>query len=82
MGIILLNPCEEKRIKFIDDTFLVFKTDIKSETYDTLLFVKPTYNIITIPSYITTIGNSAFHRCSRLTGIKIQSSVILIRVYF
>lgn len=47
---IIIIPCAEKRVDFIEDKFLIFKKDAKNDIYDTLIWVNPNINSVTIPS--------------------------------
>ncbi|KAK8895355.1 hypothetical protein M9Y10_023817 [Tritrichomonas musculus] len=70
-----LANCLKKRIEYFENTFIAFKANQSSKIYDTIIWVKHTINALTIPSFVTKIGNYAFDGCSSLTQISIPSSV-------
>ena len=72
---IKIVPFKEKNINYLENNFLVSKTDLSSDIYDNLLWVNPNNQTIEIPTYIKIIGTSAFDGCSSLTSVSIPSSV-------
>lgn len=62
----------QKENKFIcfDGTFLLKKSDIKSDIFDILLFAGRSLDIAVVPSHIERISSSAFNMCSDLAGIE------------
>ena len=65
---IIIFSCKEKKIDFIEDTFLVYNSDSEKEGFDTILWVNPKKLLkkITIQPFIKKIGSASFSRCSSL----------------
>ena len=77
-----IYQCNEKRIEYFDDEYLVYKSLPWNEIYDTLIWVNPTIETIIIPSFIKIIKNSACWGNKSLTQISIPSSVLWMVIIF
>ena len=53
-----------------DNKYIIGKSDIKSDNYDTLVFVHRDIEKVTIPSFIKYIGPYAFQLCNNLKSIE------------
>ncbi|KAK8843683.1 hypothetical protein M9Y10_024746 [Tritrichomonas musculus] len=69
---IYLSP-KSKNFAYIENTFLVGKSDKKSDVFDLLFFVRRDVRHVTIPSYIKTIMPYAFNKCMSLETITFHS---------
>lgn len=67
--------CQEKRIEYHEDQFLIYKSEPNNENYDILVWTKSTLSVVNIPSFIKIIKCFAFDNCSSLTQVSIPSSV-------
>lgn len=65
---IYISP-DNKYYKYINNCFIVGKSDIKSDVYDDLVFARRDIRKATIPSYIKRILPYAFHYCQMLETI-------------
>ena len=78
----IIIPCNEKYIEFIEDRFLLCKNCGGQNLNDTIVWTKPMIDTATIPPFIKVIGYSAFTRCTFLKQILIPPSVTQIEDYF
>ena len=58
--------CDQKNAIFYDENFLISKTNIHSNNYDFLHFVRRDIESVTIPSFIKKIDQLAFGDCRKL----------------
>lgn len=75
-----IHPENKHYAKYND--FIIGKSDIKSEVFDTLIFSRRDIINATIPSFIKVIGSCAFHLCSELRRIEIQNFTSLKITHF
>ena len=75
-----IMPREIENIKNYNDTFIIGKSDIKSDIFDVLLFARRDLKTVEIPSFIKIIGPHSFSR-SLLESITIPSHVTHICEY-
>ena len=73
----ILVSKSNNKFKYIDDKYLVGKTDINSDEFDNLLFVRRDADEISIPENIKIIGPFSF-QYSNISTISIPSSAIKI----
>lgn len=66
---ITIIPQETVNITYLNDTFLVGKSDTKSDTFDVLLFARRDIEIALIPSSVKKIGSYSFSNCSKLQKV-------------
>lgn len=83
---IIVSP-ENQRFSFIDDKFLVFKSDENDENFDSKLqiidelsFSFSSITCISLPSRLTEIGSKAFYLCSNLKTVKFASDSNLVSI--
>lgn len=65
---------KNKNFKFIDDKFIVKKSNPKSDNFDVLIFARRDLIDVTIPSFITEIASFAFSGCSKLKKINFEQN--------
>ncbi|KAK8842952.1 hypothetical protein M9Y10_025818 [Tritrichomonas musculus] len=70
---IYLSP-KNKHFAYIENKFIVGKSDEKSDVFDLLLFVRRDVKHITIPAYIKCILPFAFHRCLSLQSVTFEKN--------
>ncbi|KAK8836917.1 hypothetical protein M9Y10_037443 [Tritrichomonas musculus] len=58
-----------KNFKYYEDKYLIGKSDIKSETFDVLYFVRRDIEEAIVPSFIKFISSSAFNSCDNLNKV-------------
>lgn len=68
-------PRENPILKYYKNKFLLCKSDSCDENYDTLLWIKPKFRILTLPSFIKIIEEHAFSDYSLLEHIQISPSL-------
>lgn len=57
------------KYKYLDNQYIVTKSDEKSDIYDVLLYARRGIILATIPSYIKIIASYAFSNCYRLRNL-------------
>lgn len=62
---------------FLDNTFIISKSSIYQENYDTLVFCVRDVETAIIPSFIEIVGPYAFDSCRQLREVKISSDTKL-----
>ena len=62
------------QFKFIEDKYLVGKSEPNKEEYDVLLFARSDISEISIPSNIKIISSSAFFHCRNLNKVEIPTN--------
>lgn len=70
-----------ENIKFVDNMYLLGKTDLKSDIFDALLYVRRNATEVTIPSYITDVVSYSFNQCRVLRKIEFNSDSKLKRFH-
>lgn len=66
---IQIIPRSDENIKCYDNKYLITRSDIYSDKFDTISFVRPDIEVAEIPSFITKIGNFAFSSCPKLKKV-------------
>lgn len=67
---ISIIPYKEKNICYYDNKFILGKSDLKSDVYDNLCFVKSDIKYAFIPSFIKIIAPFSFNNCRKLEKIE------------
>ena len=70
---IIISP-SNGQFKFIDDEYLIGKSESSNEEFDTLLFVRRDIKEISIPSNIKIISSYAFDKCKNLTKVEFETN--------
>ena len=70
---IIISP-SNGQFKFVDDKYLIGKSDENNDEFDTLLFVPRNIEEFSIPSNIKIISSYAFHDCFNIKKIEIPSN--------
>ena len=80
----ILVSKSNNKFKYIDDKYLVGKTDINSDEFDNLLFVRRDADEISIPSSAIKICEGAFYNCEKLIKVEIspKSNLQIIQMHF
>lgn len=71
---------EEKNISFYDDSFIIGKSTLEQDDYDTLIVARKDIKTVTIPSFIKYINPHAFEHCLSIEEIKIDQNSELISI--
>lgn len=66
-------PAMEQNIAYYNDSFIIGKSDIKSDIYDILYFARRDIEIAMIPPFIKTISSYAFNECTKLKKVIFQN---------
>lgn len=66
------QPGKEENIRYVNDAFIIGKSNLSSKVFDVLIFVKPNAKNVEIPDYIKIIRKDAFKEAKVL--IKVEFS--------
>lgn len=63
----------QQNLKSYEDKFIIGKSDLKSDKFDTFVFAPKNIKTVKIPPFIKQICGWAFHNCSELQDLEIPS---------
>lgn len=77
---IVVMKQQVENITYYDDSFILGKTDLKSDVFDILYFAQRNVVNVTIPSFVKIIGSSAFDGCESLFEVNFPKDSQLVSI--